>query len=97
MEMFGNVRRMYMCDKLSLHEITKRKGLSRNTVRVWHRNPEEASEPTYRRTLGLGKLSAFHKALELTIKADAHRFKQNRRTAETLLPQIKVDGYEGAY
>ncbi len=31
-----------MRDKLSLHEITKRTGLSRNTIRRWLRTPEEA-------------------------------------------------------
>jgi DNA-binding transcriptional regulator LsrR (DeoR family) len=33
MEMLGKVRRMHVRDKLSLHEISKRTGLSRNTVR----------------------------------------------------------------
>jgi DNA-binding transcriptional regulator LsrR (DeoR family) len=32
MEMLGRIRRMYMRDKVSLHEIAKRTGLSRNTV-----------------------------------------------------------------
>ncbi|WP_411736480.1 sigma factor-like helix-turn-helix DNA-binding protein [Pseudomonas monteilii] len=33
MEMMGKIRRMYFRDKLSLHEIAKRTGLSRNTIR----------------------------------------------------------------
>ena len=33
MEMLGRIRRMYLRDKVSLHEIAKRTGLSRNTVR----------------------------------------------------------------
>ena len=33
MEMMGKIRRMYFRDKLSLHEITKRTGLARNTIR----------------------------------------------------------------
>ena len=32
MEMLGRIRRMYLRDKVSLHEITKRTDLSRNTV-----------------------------------------------------------------
>ena len=32
MEMLGKIRRMYLRDKLSLHEIAKRTGLSRNTL-----------------------------------------------------------------
>jgi DNA-binding transcriptional regulator LsrR (DeoR family) len=35
MEMLGKIRRMYFRDKLSLHQIAKRTGLSRNTIRKW--------------------------------------------------------------
>lgn len=49
MEMFGKIRRMYFRDKLSLHEITKRTGLSRNTIRKWLRDAKETAPPTYRR------------------------------------------------
>jgi len=37
MEMMGKIRRMYFRDKLSLHEIAKRTGLARNTIRKWVR------------------------------------------------------------
>lgn len=96
MEMLGKIRRMHLRDKLSLHEIVKRTGLSRNTIRRWLRTPEEAP-PAYRRSAGPGKLTAFHAALEQALKADAHRAKQNRRTAKDLFAQIKADGYTGGY
>ncbi len=35
MEMLGTIRRMYFRYKLSLHQIAKRTGLSRNTIRKW--------------------------------------------------------------
>jgi transposase len=88
---------MYLRDKLSLHEITKRTGLSRNTIRRWLRSSEGAAPPTYRRKKELGKLTAFQEALERSLKADALRAKQNRRTAKDLFAQIKADGYEGGY
>lgn len=97
MEMLGKIRRMHLRDKLSLHEIAKRTGLSRNTIRRWLRTPEEAAPPAYRREQGPGKLTAFHAALEQALKADAHRAKQNRRTAKDLFAQIKEDGYTGGY
>lgn len=97
MEMFGKIRRMYLRDKLSLHEITKRTGLSRNTIRRWLRTPEEAATPTYHRREMPGKLSAFHEVLEQALKVDAHRTKQNRRTAKALFAQIKAEGYVGGY
>lgn len=50
MEMLGKVRRMYHRDKLSLHEIAKRTGLSRNTLRKWLRKAEDARPPRYSRS-----------------------------------------------
>ena len=97
MEMLGKIRRMYLRDKLSLHEITKRTGLSRNTVRRWLRAPGEAAPPKYRRGKVSSKLSVFHTALEQALKVDAHRAKQNRRTAKALFAQIKAQGYVGGY
>ena len=97
MEMLGRIRRMYMRDKVSLHEIAKRTGLSRNTVRSWLRKPEEVKEPVYSRTAGFNKLNAYVAELEQSLKADAHRPKQNRRTARALFAQIKTSGYEGGY
>jgi len=58
MEMMGKIRRMYFRDKLSLHEITKRTGLARNTIRKWVRAPE-AKQPVYQRRAVFNKLSAF--------------------------------------
>ena len=97
MEMLGKIRRMHLRDNLSLHEITKRTGLSRNTIRRWLRAPDEVAPPTYRRCEGESKLAAFHKMLDQALKADAHRPKQNRRTAKALFAQIKADGYVGGY
>ena len=97
MEMLGRIRRMHMRDKVSLHEIAKRTGLSRNTVRRWLRTSEEVQAPVYSRTLGFSKLSAYMGELERSLKADALRSKQNRRTARALFAQIKASGYEGGY
>jgi transposase len=97
MEMLGKIRRMYLRDKLSLHEITKRTGLSRNTIRSWLRSNWEEAAPVYCRREETGKLAAFHDVLEQALKADSHRIKQNRRTAKALFAQIKVDGYVGGY
>ena len=97
MEILGKIRRMYLRDKQSLHEIAKRTGLSRNTLRKWLRKPEDATPPQYRREAMATKLSAFHAVLEQALKADAHRIKQNRRTGKALFAEIKADGYTGGY
>jgi len=88
---------MHMRDKVSLHEIAKRTGLSRNTVRRWLRTPEEVQEPVYKRTPGFSKLGAYVAELEQSLKADAHRPKQSRRTARALFVQIQARGYAGGY
>ena len=98
MEILGKIRRMYLRDKLSLHEITKRTGLSRNTVRRWLRKDAGVTAaPAYRRDAGPGKLTAFHEAITQALTAEAHRLKQNRRTGKAIFMEIKKEGYEGCY
>ena len=97
MEMLGKIRRMYLRDKMSLHAIAKRTGISRNTIRKWLREPKEAAPPKYHRSKRNCKLTEFHSELEQALKADAHRIKQNRRTAKDLFEQIKANGYQGSY
>ena len=97
MEMLGKVRRLYSRGKKSLHEIAKTTGLSRNTIRKWVRDTGEVAKPTYRRKEMPCKLTPFAQALELALKADSHRIKQNRRTAKALFVQIKAAGYTGGY
>lgn len=41
MDTIGKVRRMRLRDQLSLSEIAKRTGLSRNTVKKWLRAPSD--------------------------------------------------------
>jgi transposase len=97
MEMLGRIRRMYLRDKVSLHEIARRTGLSRNTVRSWLRTAQEVREPVYKRVPGFSKLSGHVVELERALKADAQRPKQDRRTARALFAQIKASGYAGGY
>ena len=97
MEMLGRIRRMHLRDKLSLHEIAKRTGLSRNTVRRWLRLPQEVRQPSYTRVSVKGKLAAFMAELEQALKADALRHKQDRRSGWALFEQIKASGYVGGY
>lgn len=96
MEMMRKIRRMYFRDKLSLHQIAKRTGLSRNTIRKWIRAPE-VKQPVYQRQAAFNKLSPFHDTLEQALKADSLRAKHNRRTAKGLFEQIKAEGYDGGY
>lgn len=53
--------------------------------------------PTYSRAKSHGKLVGFTHELELALKADSQRIKQDQRTAKALFLQIKASNYEGCY
>ena len=79
MELLGKIRRMYVRDKVFERAIAKRTGLSRNTVHKWLQTPEQVKAPKYVRAKGFSKLGDFVLELELALKADALRHKQDRR------------------
>ncbi|MBS0211816.1 MAG: helix-turn-helix domain-containing protein [Proteobacteria bacterium] len=72
MFMIGKIRRMHWRDGMSVREIVRRTGLSRNTVRTWLRASAQ-QEPRYRRKGQPGKLTPFHAVLVQALKADALR------------------------
>jgi transposase len=97
MELLVKIRRMHVREKLSERAIAKRTGLSRNTVHKWLKAPEKVQKPKYLRAKGFSKLGDFMDELELTLKANALRPKQDRRSARALFVQIKASGYLGGY
>src|SRR5574343_221166 len=96
MEMLGKVRRMYYRDGLSRSEISRRTGLSRNTVKKWLRALEGASA-AYRRESTPGKLGPYQATLIQALEADARRPKRDRRSAKALLAELRGLGYTGGY
>ncbi len=96
MEMLGKVRRMHYRDGLSRSEISRRTGLSRNTVKKWLKAPEGAS-PAYRRSSTLGKLGPYQATLIQALEADARRPRRDRRSAKALLAELRALGYTGGY
>ena len=73
MEMIGKIRRMHFRDGLSLHQIAKRTGISRNTIRKWVRAPKLDNPPKYSRRTTPGKLAPHSAFLQTALKADALR------------------------
>ena len=55
-EMMGKIRRMYFRDKLSLHQIAKRTGLSRNTIRSGSEHPKLNSRCTGGKPLSISSV-----------------------------------------
>jgi transposase len=79
-----------------MREIARLTSLSRNTIRKYLK-AEVAGEPQYRRAAMPTKLTPFHAALRQALAADAHRPRQQRRTALALSAEIKAAGYRGGY
>ncbi|KAH1282195.1 hypothetical protein KXX11_003829, partial [Aspergillus fumigatus] len=96
MDMIGKVRRMRLRDQLSLSEIARRTGLSRNTVKKWLKAPGDVA-PKYERVKLDGKLTAFEPILHQALTTDSHRPKQGRRSGRALFAQIQAQGYRGGY
>ncbi len=51
----------------------------------------------YRRDEQLSKLTPFHEAFKLALKADARRPRHERRMAKARYAEIKAAGYGGGY
>jgi len=94
--MLAKIRRMHLRDGLSIREISRRTGLSRNTVRQWLRQ-EGVTEPKYPKREEVSVLDAWAEHLETALRADQHRPRRERRTAKALFEQIRALGYGGSY
>jgi len=96
MAMIGKIRRMYLRQGKSVREISRITSLSRNTIKKWLEAPLNG-EPKYRRRAQANKLTSFHEAIKLALKADAHRPKKEQRTALALYAEVSAAGYQGCY
>jgi len=92
----AKIRRMHLRDRMSLREVSRRTGLSRNTVRSWLRRPEVV-EPKYPPRKSASKLDGWTEVLRTWLRSDSHRAKRERRTAIALFQAIRSQGYAGGY
>ena len=96
MGMLAKIRRMHFREGMSLREVSRRTGLSRNTVRGWLRRPQVV-EPKYASRQVSSKLDGWTELLGTWLRTDGHRGKRDRRTAKTLFEMIRAEGYTGGY
>ena len=96
MGMLAKIRRMKFRDQLSVREIARRTGLSRNTVRHWLRQ-DGSTEPRYAARVTSSKLDAYKEQLNTWLQTDSHRAKRERRTAKVLFQLLQAQGYPGGY
>ena len=93
MVMLAKIRRMHIRDGLPLREISKRTGLSRNTLRRWLRSGQ--SEPVYPKRSTPSRLDPYRPQLETWLRTDSHRPRRDQRTAKVLFAQLQAQGYPG--
>lgn len=84
MNLYAKIRRLYFRDQLSINEIVRRTGLSRNTVKKWLKQPD-GREPSYRRRPMPTKLTPYEGQLKQALSVDSQWPKKERRTALKLL------------
>lgn len=96
MGMLSKIRRMRFRDQLSIREIARKTGLSRNTVRQWLNQPDVV-EPKYADRVVVTKLDAYAETLTGWLKANQHRGKRDRRTIHSMYCELAAMGYRGGY
>lgn len=96
MGMLAKIRRMHFRDGLSLREIARQTGLSRNTIRHWLRQAE-VTEPQYPARTSPSILDPYRDQLETWLRTDSHRPKRDRRTLKILFLLLQAQGYPGGY
>lgn len=96
MGMLAKIRRMRFRDHLSVREIARRTGLSRNTVRHWLRQ-DGSTEPQYAARVTSSKLDAYKEQLNTWLQTDSHRAKREWCTAKVLFQLLQAQGYPGGY
>lgn len=95
MALLSIIRRWHLRDHVSLREIAKRLGISRNTVRRYLRSG--TIEPTYSRAAGPTVLDGYAEKLSAWLKAETNRTRKQRRSLLQLHQDLCALGYTGSY
>ncbi|AHI24019.1 transposase [Komagataeibacter xylinus E25] len=95
MELLSMIRRWHCRDHLPIHEIERRTGLSRNTIRKYLRT--QSIEPQFQVPERPGRLDPFADRLRGWLVLEAARPRKNRRTARRLHEELVALGYDGSY
>ena len=89
------IRRWALREQLSIREIARRTGLSRNTIRKYLRAGE--AEPHYAKRVSPSKLDPFALKLAGWLKTEAGRSRKQRRTIKQMYVDLQALGYGGSY
>ncbi|PJC99816.1 hypothetical protein GQ37_005795 [Janthinobacterium sp. BJB1] len=89
------IRRWHIRDQVSLREISRRLGISRNTVRGYLRS--ETIEPAYAEWRSTRAIDKYAFQLSALLKTEAARTLKQRRTLKQIHEYLKELGFERSY
>ena len=93
--LLGIIRRWHLRDQVSLREIARRLGISRNTVRRYLRS--EIVEPAYRDRRTPSALDQYAFKLSSWLKTEATKSRKQRRSLKQIHADLCELGFEGSY
>ncbi|MFK0686573.1 IS21 family transposase, partial [Ochrobactrum sp. BD61] len=95
MALLSMIRRWHFRDHLSIREICRRTGLSRNTIRKYLRL--DGGEPKFKIPERPSKLDPFADRLSAWLKTQSKKNRKQKRTMKQLHADLMSLGYEGSY
>ena len=95
MELLSVIRRWHHRDRISIREIERRTGLSRNTIRKYLRS--DAVEVRFKVPERPSRLDAFADKLSEWLRVEAGKGRKGRRTVRQIHADLAVLGYGGSY
>ena len=95
MALLSVIRRWHYRDHLSIREIARRTGLSRNTIRKYLRS--DTIEPHFMVPDRPSKLDPFADRLSAWLRREMSRSRKQKRTIKQLYADLLSLGYDGSY
>lgn len=95
MALLSVIRRWHYRDHLSIREIVRRTGLSRNTIRKYLRS--DTVEPQFKVPERPSKLDPFAQQLSAWLQRELVRSRKQKRTVKQLHADLVSLGYDGSY
>jgi transcriptional regulator with XRE-family HTH domain len=95
MELLSVIRRWRLRDHFSIREISRRTGLSRNTVRKYLRS--DIVEPKFNVADRTSKLDPYADKLSRMLLQEAGKSRKQKRTIKQLHADLAALGYNGSY
>ena len=95
MELLSVIRRWHYRDHFSIREISRRTGLSRNTVRKYLRS--DSVEPRFSIAERPSKLDPHAGKLSHMLRHEAGKSRKQKRTIKQLHADLVALGYDGSY